>query len=188
MIHKVLLCVLLVGGLQACAQEKHVVSDIDSGVSATGVTLTLAIPGGQITVKADRLSATADGQQMRFEGNATFAVQSREHLSRKNGARRGFEAGARQIVVTRSGREIALRGGVRARFAQPIYARDAGAPNEATEVQSQRLKIEHSRRRAVFTGQVRATYRGLSHRDDKMVVKYNAKGGIISLQPGATVP
>jgi len=49
------------------------------------------------------------------------------------------------------------------------------------EVQSDRLEVEHGKRRAKFFGNVKATYRSLKLECREMVVSYSESGGVTAL-------
>ncbi|MCP4196640.1 MAG: hypothetical protein GY762_05760 [Proteobacteria bacterium] len=67
-------------------------------------------------------------------------------------------------------------------FCVSVFAEEKGFGKGIAEVRSQRLEVDHNRRRARFEGNVRAAYGDLSVRCDQMELTYNGKGEVVTLK------
>jgi lipopolysaccharide export system protein LptA len=67
-------------------------------------------------------------------------------------------------------------------FCVSVFAEDKGFGKGIAEVRSQRLEVDHNKRRARFEGNVRATYEDLSVHCERMELTYNGKGEVATLK------
>ncbi len=69
----------------------------------------------------------------------------------------------------------------------PVLAQKPGPVQGTAEIRSDRLKIEHALKRALFEGNVRAHWRELVLECDDMNVSYDEEGNITSLRATGNV-
>ena len=79
------------------------------GFEATGATMEIRVPTGQIVARGDRMIIDEDGAEIVFTGNARVEFDGEAT----------FEATARQLRVEGNGPVIRMSGNVRARFEVP---------------------------------------------------------------------
>ncbi len=82
------------------------------GFEATGATMEIRVPTGQIVARGDRMILDKDGTEIVFTGNARVEFDG-EAI---------FEATARQLRVEGNGPIIRMNGNVKARFEIPPMA------------------------------------------------------------------
>ena len=66
-------------------------------------------------------------------------------------------------------------------FVLPVVAQNQGLGKGAAKVQSDRLEVEHEKRRARFQGNVRAAFGKLKLKCEKMNIAYSENGEVVSL-------
>ena len=82
------------------------------GFQATGATMEIRVPTGQIVARGDRMIIDEDGTEIVFTGNASVEFDGEAT----------FEATARQLRVEGNGPVIRMNGNVKARFEVPPMA------------------------------------------------------------------
>ena len=79
------------------------------GFEATGATMEIRVPTGQIVARGDRMTIDEDGTEIVFTGNARVEIDGEAT----------FEATAQQLRVEGNGPVVRMNGNVKARFEVP---------------------------------------------------------------------
>ena len=82
------------------------------GFEATGATMEIRVPTGQIVARGDRMIIDEDGTEIVFTGNARVEIDGEAT----------FEATAQQLRVEGNGPVVRMNGNVKARFEVPSTA------------------------------------------------------------------
>ncbi len=96
----------------SCSRKDAKSEPTGPGFEATGVTMEIRVPEGQIVAGGDRMIIDEDGTGIIFNGNARVELDGEAT----------FEATARQLRVEGNGPVIRMNGNVKARFEVPSTA------------------------------------------------------------------
>ena len=96
----------------SCSREITKSESPGPGFEATGATMEIRVPTGQIVAGGDRMIIDEDGAEIVFTGNARVELDGEAT----------FEATARQLRVDGNGPVIRMNGNIRARFEVPSTA------------------------------------------------------------------
>ncbi len=98
----------------ACSRNVAKSESHGPGFEASGATMEIRVPTGQIVARGDRMIIDEDGTEIVFTGNARVEFDGEAT----------FEATARQLRVEGNGPVIRMNGNVKARFEVPPMATD----------------------------------------------------------------
>ena len=96
----------------SCLQQDGKRPPPGPGFEATGATMEIRVPQGQIVARGDRMIIDRNGKEIVFNGNTRVELDGEAT----------FEATARQLRVDGNGPVIRMNGNVKARFEVPSMA------------------------------------------------------------------
>jgi hypothetical protein len=96
----------------SCLQQDGKSPPPGPGFEATGATMEIRVPQGQIVARGDRMIIDRNGKEIVFNGNTRVELDGEAT----------FEATARQLRVDGNGPVIRMNGNVKARFEVPSMA------------------------------------------------------------------